>query len=453
MDIRKSADASEREGSNISETLMDRGRTLFIYEGITARSINVLTTGAFLAGFVKLMGANDSFNGVIGAIPTIAGVIQLFSPIFLERLHSRKTLVAVLSFVHRILLSLMFFIPLFIKDTNTRFYIIVAVSLISYCALAFMSPASSNWIICLTDSKVRGKYFGRRDSFLLGIGTVFSLLVGKLLDISRNNGVEYYGFVINAFILILLTFANTGIVTQIPEPKVKLTHSMPKIRDVFTKPLQDTGFRKVIMVTILWNIALQIGAAFFSVYMVSGLDLKYSYITIMTTFGSLIAVVFARVYGKLADRTSWEFVTMVCIGVLSICHLLWALTCKSNVYYILPVSQFLSGAAWGGINIAIFNIQFRYAPEEGRTMYLGFNAAIGGVVGFAVAMIGARIVSVLDGVTVSFGSLSFGNMQAVFGISAIMLLVCAMTIKLIFRKEILSTRMFLRMMKHSLFNK
>lgn len=453
MDIRKSADTSDRQDSNISEALMEKGRTLFIYEGVTARSINVLTTGAFLAGFIKLMGARDSFNGVIGAIPTIAGVIQLLSPIFLERLHSRKLLVAVLSFVHRILLSLMFFIPLFIKDTTTRFYIIVAVSLISYCSLAFMSPAAANWIVCLTDIRVRGKYFGKRDSILLGISTVVSLLVGKILDVSRNNKMEYFGFIVNAIILIVLTCANTGLVTKIPEPKIKLSHSSLNIRDVFTKPLQDKGFRKVIIITVLWNIALQIGAAFFSVYMVSGLDLKYSYITIMTTLGSLIAVIFARLYGKLADRTSWEFVTMLCIGVLSVCHLVWALTSKSNVYLLLPVSQFLSGAAWGGINIAIFNIQFKYAPEEGRTIYLGFNAAIGGVIGFAVAMVGARIVSVLEGVSVSFGSLTFGNMQVVFGISSIMLFVCAITIKMLFKNEICNTKMFFGLVRHILFDK
>jgi uncharacterized membrane protein YedE/YeeE len=106
-----------------------------------------------------------------------------------------------------------------------------------------MSPASSNWIITLTDAKVRGNYFGRRDSFLLAISTVMSLIVGKILDIYRNNGAEYYGFIINAFILIVLTCANTGFVTQIPEPKVKLTHSTLKMRDVFIKPMRDSGFR------------------------------------------------------------------------------------------------------------------------------------------------------------------------------------------------------------------
>ena len=450
MNLKNSLNTSDNSCADFPETQMKKGRNLFICEGITARSINVLTTGAFLSGFIKLLGAADSFNGIIGAIPTIAGVVQLLSPIFLERLRRRKTLVAVLSFVHRILLSLMFFVPLFVKDTSTRFSIIIIVSIISYCSLAFMTPAASNWMVSLTDSKVRGRYFGKRDSFLLAISTILSLAVGKVLDIYRNNNMEYYGFIIIAFILIALTCANTGFVTRIPEPEVKLTHSIPKLKDIITKPMRDNGFRKVVIITVLWNIALQVGAAFFSVYMVSGLDLPYSYITIMTTFGSLIAVVFARLYGKLADKTSWEFVTMVCIGVLSMCHLMWALTNKSNVYYLLPFSQFLSGAAWGGINIAIFNIQFRYAPEEGRTMYIGFNAAVGGVIGFTVAMIGARIVSVLDGVTFSIGNMTFGNMQTVFGISAIMLFICAVSIKILFRKEICSIKMFFYEFKHTL---
>lgn len=414
---------------------MSKGRTLFIYEGITARGIFALTSGAFLSGFAKLMGADDSFNGILGAIPTLAGTIQIFSPIVLERLKSRKQIVSVLCFIHRILLALMIFIPLLVQNTTVRLYLLAVVYLFSYSCAAFISPAASNWIVSLTEPQTRGGYFGKRDSILLGVSTVLSLGVGKMLDVYRASNIEYTGFIVIAIILAALAFINFGLLVSIPEPDIARTKSLPKIKDVFKKPLQDANFKKVIAIFVLWNIGAQIGLSFFSVYMVSGLDLDYSYISIISTFGSIMAVFSARYCGKIADRTSWPFVTKLTIGILAVCHLLWALVCKSNVYLLLPFCQFLSGIAWGGINIALFNIQFKYAPEEGRTLYLGFNAALGGCIGFAVAMIGAKIVNSLAGFSVEFAGVTFGKMQVVFGLSAILLFVCSTAVGFLFKKE------------------
>lgn len=421
--------------SDISSNDLEKGRTFFILDGVTARGVFVLTSGAFLAGFSKLMGADDSFNGIIGAVPTLGGLVQAFSPLIFERLKSRKLIITVLCLIHRILLSSLFFIPLFVRDTNLRLYILTVIIFLAYVSAGIMTPAVSNWIISLTEPRSRGNYFGKRDSILLLASTVISLSVGKMLDIYRNNNAEYNGFIAVAIISLITTIFNFAFLSSIPEPEVKLTKAMPKFKDILTKPLQDLNFRKVIIVYILWNIGFQIGGAFFSVYMVSGLDLNYSYITAMITFGTICAVFAARIYGKIADRTSWAFVTMLSIGILSLCHLTWAFVNKSNVYYLLPLAQLLSGMGWGGINIAIFNIQFKYSPEEGRTMYLGFNAAAGSFIGFAVAMLGAKLVKVLNGFTFVFAGLNFGNMQIVFGLSSILLIICSMSVLILFKED------------------
>ena len=78
-------------------------RRYFIYEACTAIGITSLTSGAFLAGFASYMGAADNFNGIIGAIPAAAGVIQMFSSIIFEKLEKRKFLISLGSILYRIL--------------------------------------------------------------------------------------------------------------------------------------------------------------------------------------------------------------------------------------------------------------------------------------------------------------------------------------------------------------
>ncbi|WP_252891291.1 hypothetical protein [Thermoclostridium stercorarium] len=82
---------SSQNGFAMSLADYERSRLMAIIEGISARIIFGLTTGAFLTGYLKFLGADDDLCGLIAAIPGLASVIQFFSPMLLEKL-SRKNL-------------------------------------------------------------------------------------------------------------------------------------------------------------------------------------------------------------------------------------------------------------------------------------------------------------------------------------------------------------------------
>lgn len=65
------------------------------------------------------------------------------------------------------------------------------------------------------------------------------------------------------------------------------------------------------------------------------------------------------------------------------------------------------------------------APEEGRTMYLGSSAAIGGLAGFASTIIGSLIVKRMEGYSTDFIGIHIGNLQIVFILSGMLLLLKA----------------------------
>ena len=53
----------------------------------------------------------------------------------------------------------------------------------------------------------------------------------------------------------------------------------------------------------------------------------------------------------------------------------------------------MSGAAWGGINIATFRMQFAFAPVEHRISYVSFCSTMVGFVGFFSSMLGSAFVA------------------------------------------------------------
>lgn len=398
-------------------------RKLFIFEGSAAVGVFALTSGAFLAGFAEYLGANDQFNGIIAAIPALAGTIQVFSPMVFERLKKRKFLIAILCLFYRLLLGLLVFIPLLVQDKFLRLTLLASMYFIAYLAASFITPAAGNWIISLTPENMRGSYLGKRDSYILAVTSIISLVMGKVLDVFKQNDQTYLGFILVAIVVIILTILNFYFLSSIKEPPNVVKDQHIDIKKVFTVPIRDKNFRKVILLFILWNVGFQIGGPFFGVYIVTGLKLKYIYIMMLGVLSSLTSVLVVRSWGRLGDRKSWVFTTKMSLGMLAVAHLTWFFVNSKTMLLLVPL-YILAGAAWAGINISLFNIQFKYAPIEGRTIYIGFNAAVGGLVGFLTALVGSYIVGTLEGHKFNFLGISIGNMQLVFGLSGLLIGVC-----------------------------
>jgi MFS family permease len=409
----------------LDERDYENSRNMSIFEGCAARTIFNLTSGAFLAGYASFLGANDAFNGIIGAIPVLAGVISLFSPMYFEKLEKRKLQIVLLNFLHRFILGLMVFIPLIAFGKTPRLILLSIMYLIAYLAVSFSNPASSGLIIDLTPENIRGRYFGRRESWLLAVGTIIALILGGVMDAFRSGGNEYGGFVVTFSVILLLSAANFIFWSNIKEPQIKSKRTVYRLKQIVTIPLKNSGFKKIIIFFVIWNIGLQIGGPFFSVYMVTGLKLDYTYIMLMGMIGTFVNVILVRVWGKVADSRSWGFVLKYSILLLGITHFTWFFVTNSSGVLLIPFLHIISGAAWAGIGISTFNIQFIFSPEEGRTVYIGFNAALGGLMGFLGTLAGSVLLVTFGGLGLHISSLEIGGMQMLFAISGIILMLCA----------------------------
>ena len=412
-----------------------KSRTFSIFEGGSARTIFNLTSGAFLAGFASYLGAGDSFNGIIGAIPVLAGIIQMISPIVFEKMEKRKLTVSLLCLLHRLLLGLMVFIPFLVKGRTTQLVLVAVVYFVAYLAVSFINPAASGWMIDLVPDSIRGRYFGIRESYVLGAATVFTLIMGRVLDIYKGNGNEYGGFIVMFSFVLVLAVGNFVIWLLMKEPPVKRSKSQLNLRSVITIPLKDRKFKKIVLLFILWNIGVQIGGPFFSVYMVTGLKLNYTYIMVVGMLGTLINTIVVRFWGKLADRKSWVYVIKLSILMLAVTHFSWFFVNPSTTYILVPLLHIAGGLAWAGIGISSFNIQFTYSPEEGRTVYIGFNAALSGLIGFMSTLVGSSVLFLLHSFKLNIFGFTIGSMQIVFAISGILLGICAAYIHFFIKPE------------------
>ncbi len=419
----------------VSEKDLEKNRFLGILEGATARTIFNLTSGAFLVGLLKAMGASDAVCGYILAIPVLAAVIQFLSPIILESLPYRKRIILIGSSLHRFLLSALILIPFLPLDRDVKLWLTGIIFFFSYVGVSFVTPAISNLYVSFVPQNMRGKYFGNRESYILLTATAVTLILGKILDSYTEADKELVGYIIVYGVIFVLALINFTSYMKIKE--VPLLHSKERIRivEIFTLPFKDKVFINYFIMSILWNIATQIGGAFFGVYLKSDLGLNYTTITILSMINSLFYVLSARAWGKYADKKGWTHTTKLTIGILAVCHGLWFLAAKGSpiLLVLLAVTHMIGGTAWSGINVALFNMQFDFTPDEKRTVYLGFNAASSGIIGYLAAIVGSQLVNRYGKESIILLGTAFDIKQILFLISSILLMLCAVYISIFMR--------------------
>lgn len=419
--------------SKSQEADLHKSRVLSIFEGSTARTVGSLTAGAFMAGYLKYLGADDRLSGIIAAIPVLSGVIMFLTPLFFETKSRRKAYIVVGALLARLLLSFMFLIPLVLPNKSIGLAYLTATYLLAHLIISFIAPPTTTWQISLAPDNIRGKYFGLRESGILGFVTIVALGMGRILDVFGIKEQQRAGFMVLFLVVLLLSIFNFIFGCSVQEPEAILPERPIKKSDVIVLPLKNRVFRKIISLFLLWNVGFQMSAPFTSVYMVSGLDLNYTFITITAIFAAIASVAIARLMGRLADKHSWLFLLNICVGFQTISQLLWFLVNQETKLYLVPLAQLLGGAALGGINISLMNIQYKYSPERMKTIYIGFSSAIGGIVGFAGSLLGSLFISAYSGYTVKLGGFYVGSMQILFGVSGVIMIYLMMYIRFLKR--------------------
>lgn len=413
---------SDTQNNYMSEQDYEKSRLMMIFEGISARIIFGLTTGAFLTGYLKFLGADDELCGQVAAIPVLASIIQFFSPMFLEKLNRRKPIVTLCNALHRILLVLLVFIPILPVSVTIRLSITGALYLLSNLSVNIANPATTTLFISLVPQNMRGRFFSLREKYLIFISSVVNVVFGGVLDKFEVQGKTYEGYVLMFTIAFFAMIMNLIAYLSIKEPVLPNNKNKISFKTLFTMPLKEKGFRKIIILFFLWGLSMNFSNPFYSVYMVSTLKISYTFITISGLVNSICYVIAVSIWGKLADKKSFTYTAMISIALLGLSFIIWFLAVEGAAftYFVVMLVHILSGIAWAGINISLYNIPYEYTPDEGRTVYLGFNAALSGLIGFISSMIASYMVGAMSNYKGSFLGLPVTQFQLIFFASGVL---------------------------------
>jgi MFS family permease len=402
-------------------------------DGVFATIFSGVTGGVLLTNFLLQLGATSVEIGLLSSIPMFVNLLQPLGAYLAERTTSRHWYGLWVFGLSRLLWVILLLLIAGFSDSQTGHHQLVIWTLVIVLATHILGALGSaswfSWMAALVPRRLRGRYFGIRNSAANLINLLCVPLMGLGISAWRGGTIQGYGIVLFLGViagLISLVFqffiADVNPQAPLPEDTGVTSNVSTEAAAIWFK---DGNFLRFLLYFGLWTFAVNLSSPFFNLYMLDNLHLDVSLVTL---YGSLTAganLLMLVVWGKLADRIG-NRPLLVLVGILAaVTPLLWLGTGanSASVWVWLPLVHLFSGGTWAAIELCSNNIQMSVAPVRQPGVYFAIAAAITGLTGAMGTATGGFL-----------AQLSFiGGLPGLFVISAILRL--AALLPLMFVRE------------------
>lgn len=408
---------------NITEKDLKRGQFMYLLEAALEYLISILVAGSFLATLTKALGFTDSLTGILSSVISLGCLFQMLSVFY--RPKQVKKLVLFMSVLNQLLFMLLYVIPVFSFSAKTKTILFIVFIFLAYLIYNFAHPKKMNWLMSLIDDHHRGRFTADKEILSLLTGMAFSYGMGTLTDYFSEKGQTRTAFILSAAVIFLLMLFHTLTMLLTPEP-----HRTDKPVSSLKATLRDLVHNKNILhVTILFMLyymAMYIATPFYGTYQIQELGFSLKLVSILTIAMSLVRIACSRFWGAYADKNSFAKMIRLCLLFLSACYLFASFAVPANGTVMFLLYYLCHGIAQGGINSALTNLVFDYAPYETRSDSLAVCQAASGLCGFLATLLGSRLVSHIQASGNTFLGFSLYAQQVMSAIA------CCITIGAVF---------------------
>ncbi len=376
-----------------TESALKRSRVLYIFEATFEYLIALVVSGSFLATITKELGLSDSLTGILSSIVSLGCLFQLMS------LSIRKTrvkgLVLALSIGNQLLFMLLYVIPLLGVEKPIKSALFVVFIILAYFLYNLAHPKKINWLMSLVDDKKRGDFTATKEILSLVTGMLFSFGMGALIDHFLECGAVRTAFCIAAVVIFILMIVHSLTMLFAVEKPIAIGPSK-KFTDGMLDIFKNKRVLQVSVVFILYHISSGISTPFYGTYQIGELGFSLKLVTVISMCGSIARVLVSKFWGKYADRHSFARMIKYCLLFLAIAQVFIVFTVPGTGVYTYTLYVVCHGIAMGGINSALINLIFDYAPPETRADSLAITLALSGLSGFVATLCASPLLSFIQ---------------------------------------------------------
>ncbi len=389
-------------------------------EGGFATVFSSIIGGALLSNFLLDLGASAVEIGLLASIPQLTNLLQPLGAYIGDRIKSRNWYSLLIFGPSRLLwLLIMPGIWLVSSSYMTGHQLVLLTLLIIWVTniLEALGRASFlSWMAVLVPSRLRGRYFGFRNSVVTLTNFLAVPLLG--LAVSKWPGGSVSGFGVILVLGIVLGIISLGFHFWMSDVNPTLLHAGDSDTDhgasggrVFSF-LKDANFLRFLLYSGLWSFAVNVSAPFFNLYLLGDLNIDVSVVTLYGSLGAGANLLMLMFWGRLADRIG-NRPLMLIVGILvGLTPLLWLESGTSAIFLWVwfPLLHILGGATWAAIDLCSGNLMMAVTPLRNQSIYFAIAAAVPGITGAMGITMGGFVASVTD----------LGGLPTVFALSAVL---------------------------------
>lgn len=200
----------------------------------------------------------------------------------------------------------------------------------------------------------------------MGVATLLiTPLAGWLVSIGNlDEALPVRGYQVIFLLAFGVGLFSTWSFQRIPEPESQ-AQTLPKHQrgDLRRAIRKSPGFLGLVISAFIWNMALQMAAPFFNVYLVNRLGASIAQVGWLIGVFSLSALVGQQLFSRLLDRKGAIRVQQITGLLIPGLPLAWIfVTAPWQVAFI----NACGGLLWAGYNLSNFNLLLELSPDEQR---------------------------------------------------------------------------------------
>ncbi|OBQ19375.1 MFS transporter [Anabaena sp. AL93] len=395
-------------------------------DAIFASIFSLSTGGILVSNLLVELDATPVIFGMLSSIPMLVNFVQPVGAYISEQTTSRFKY-SLLTFGTSRLLWLILVIGIFANNSsvlNSQQLVVLTLSIVLFSHLlgGLGSASWLSWLAIIIPRRLRGRYFGIRNSACHLTNLICIPLAGLVIS-------HWYGGTIQGYGLVLSLGTICGIISLFCQyfqvdvnPQLQNQYSLNGCEnppeDICQEKTnwtsiigENSKFLLFLLYFSIWMLAVHLSAPFFNFYLLDTLDLDVTLVTIYSSLQTGANLLVLILWGKLADRIGNRPI-LICVGFLvAITPLLWLGIGNHQLdfWLWLPLLHIFTGITWAGVDLCSTNMYLGIAPVRNKSIYFAIVAAVGGVSGALGTTIGGFIAQ----------SPNFGGLLGLFALSSL----------------------------------
>lgn len=361
-----------------------KSRILYIIEAALEYFIAILTQGTFFAKLATAVGIPDTLTNVLSSLVTLACSFRIIA-VFLAGKRHVKGYVTVLHSINQLCFVLFYLIPTISLPHRAKIIGFVILYLGGNILSQIVFSPKYNWFMSLVDVHKRGSFTATKEIVSLLSSMIFTLGMGKIIDIFEEAGNIRAAFVAISVTILVLTLLHTATLVFSDEKKNPGIRS--GTRSSFSSLLKSKNLLPVIAIPLFYTTTIGASLAFFPTYWNNDLGFSMTFNSVLAAALAISRALFSRPFGKFADKYSFAKLLTVCYTIQSVALLVCVFAVPSNGPVLCMIHNILNGIAMAGINSGNVNIIYDYIEPENRVGAIAISGTVSGIVGFLATLL------------------------------------------------------------------